>query len=97
MKPYSVKLYLGIDPNMDDPSKVHAHSVVPTKMEDWPSIDEIRTYRDRVRARLHGVYETRLVEGKMDRRLARVMGMARQSPIVTWSSVSFSTPTGLRA
>lgn len=61
---------------MDDPSKVHAHSVVPTRMEDWPSVADIVAYRDRVRARLHSVYASRLSDSSaIDTRLARTMGM----------------------
>lgn len=66
---------------MDDPSKVHAHSIVPTAMEDWPSVDDIVAYRDRVRARLRNMYATRLNSpGNFDRRLARVMGMVGFKP-----------------
>lgn len=75
----------GIDPNMEDPSKVHAHSVVPTKMEDWPHVDEIVEYRDRVRGRLHSVYEERLdnkSEKDIDMRLVRVLQMVYEHEVM---------------
>lgn len=75
----------GIDPNMEDPSKVHAHSVVPTKMEDWPQVEEIVDYRDRVRARLQGIYRDRLDgnEAKdIDRRLVRVLQMVYEHEVM---------------
>ena len=37
----------GIDPDVDDPTRCHAHPDVP---ERWPSLDEVIGYRDRVRA-----------------------------------------------
>jgi hypothetical protein len=75
----------GIDPNMEDPSKVHAHSVVPTKMEDWPAVDEIVEYRDRVRARLQGIYADRLIgqgDDKIDSRLVRVLQMVYEHEVM---------------
>lgn len=39
----------GIDPDVDDPSRCHAHPDVP---ERWPSIAAVLGYRDRVRGRL---------------------------------------------
>lgn len=77
-KHYPEMFERGIDPNMDDPSKVHAHSVVPEKMEDWPAVEEIVAYRDRVRARLHKLYRERLTGDNIDRRLARVVGMVHE-------------------
>ncbi|KAJ2699498.1 hypothetical protein FB645_005316 [Coemansia sp. IMI 203386] len=44
----------GIDPNMQDPSKCHSHSTPPS---EWPNIDNILAYRDRVRARIIGWLE----------------------------------------
>src|SRR5262245_29193305 len=37
----------GIDPDVDDPSRCHAHPDVPAR---WPSLDEVIAYRDRVRS-----------------------------------------------
>ena len=39
----------GIDPDVDDPSRVHDHPDVPDR---WPAVDEVLAYRDRVRAAL---------------------------------------------
>src|SRR5262244_3745886 len=37
----------GIDPDVDDPSRCHAHPDVP---ERWPALEEVIAYRDRVRS-----------------------------------------------
>lgn len=37
----------GIDPDVDDPTKVHAHPEVPA---EWPALRDVLEYRDRVRA-----------------------------------------------
>src|SRR5437870_2753926 len=37
----------GIDPDVDDPSRCHAHPDVP---ERWPALDDVIVYRDRVRS-----------------------------------------------
>ncbi|KAL1407321.1 hypothetical protein Q8F55_006743 [Vanrija albida] len=47
----------GIDPDVDDPTKIHSHSEVPKCEEDWPVLDEILGFRDRVRARLRKIYD----------------------------------------
>ncbi|KAG8904859.1 hypothetical protein FRB99_001065 [Tulasnella sp. 403] len=77
----------GIDPSVDDPSQIHVvqpHSEVPTKDEDWPSLETVLGFRDRVRARLIRVYEEYSVANKesldptvrdFDRQLARVLWM----------------------
>ena len=39
----------GIDPDVDDPSKVHAHPEVP---DQWPALRNVLAYRDRVRAEI---------------------------------------------
>lgn len=67
----------GIDPNCDDPTVVHDHSIVPEKDEDWPALSEILDYRDRVRDRLRDVYTSGKLdtEGKRSRRLARAIAM----------------------
>nr|XP_018265365.1 uncharacterized protein I303_01730 [Kwoniella dejecticola CBS 10117]OBR87523.1 hypothetical protein I303_01730 [Kwoniella dejecticola CBS 10117] len=48
----------GIDPDVDDPTKCHDHSEVPMSEEDWPSLSEILSFRDRVRLRLKGIYDS---------------------------------------
>jgi len=37
----------GIDPDVDDPTRVHAHPDVPAR---WPALAEVLAYRDQVRA-----------------------------------------------
>lgn len=39
----------GIDPDVDDPTKVHGHSEVPERDEDWPTLGDVLAFRDRVR------------------------------------------------
>ncbi|VDB95421.1 unnamed protein product [Peniophora sp. CBMAI 1063] len=64
----------GIDPHVDDPEHCHRHSVVPTKAEDWPTLEDIITFRTRVRDRTFKLYED-LESGKRTiyRRLGRVL------------------------
>ena len=64
----------GIDPSVDDPTQIHAHSAVPEQDCDWPSLSEILAFRDRVRQRLLSVYDD-VATGKRDltRRLARIL------------------------
>lgn len=56
----------GIDPHVDDPSQCHPHSEVPKEDDEWPSLDSILAFRDRVRARLRSVYE-RLESGDLEK------------------------------
>ncbi|EJD41459.1 hypothetical protein AURDEDRAFT_115403 [Auricularia subglabra TFB-10046 SS5] len=66
----------GIDPHVDDPSQCHPHSEVPTRPEDWPALDEILAFRDRVRERVLKLYED-VAAGrrKLTRKMARVLFM----------------------
>jgi hypothetical protein len=65
----------GIDPHVDDPSKIHDHSAVPEKDEEWPVLREILEFRDRVRARLFALYDE-IDNGKvLTRRLGRILWM----------------------
>jgi hypothetical protein len=67
----------GIDPNMDDPTVCHDHSIVPEKEEDWPKLFEILAYRDRVRNRMTDLYSSGRLDktNKENRRLARAIAM----------------------
>ena len=65
----------GIDPTVDDPPIIHAHSEVPQTAEDWPKMAEIDTYRDKVRQRLRKTYDRLPEIGKTSRRLARTIAM----------------------
>ncbi|CAE7130198.1 unnamed protein product [Rhizoctonia solani] len=66
----------GIDPHVDDPTQIHPHSEVPEKDEDWPSLKEILSFRDRVRARLMKLYDD-FESGKrvLTRTIGRVLWM----------------------
>ncbi|KAF5583029.1 TAD2-tRNA-specific adenosine deaminase 2 [Fusarium pseudocircinatum] len=44
----------GIDPDVDNPEHCHTHSEIP---DEWPSVQEITTYQDRVRSRLQNLYK----------------------------------------
>lgn len=46
----------GIDPDVDDPSQCHSHSEIP---DEWPPLNEILAFQERVRARIIGLYESR--------------------------------------
>ncbi|KAH6605386.1 hypothetical protein Trco_007093 [Trichoderma cornu-damae] len=43
----------GIDPDVDNPEKCHDHSEIP---DEWPALEDILTYQDRVRQRLRRLY-----------------------------------------
>ncbi|KAF8744381.1 Histidine-specific methyltransferase, SAM-dependent, partial [Rhizoctonia solani] len=66
----------GIDPHVDDPTQIHPHSEVPVKDEDWPSLKEILSFRDQVRARLIQLYDD-FESGKrtLTRTIGRVLWM----------------------
>ncbi|CUA75117.1 Meiotically up-regulated gene 158 protein [Schizosaccharomyces pombe 972h-] [Rhizoctonia solani] len=66
----------GIDPHVDDPTQIHPHSEVPEKDEEWPSLKEILSFRDRVRARLMKLYDD-VESGKrvLTRTIGRVLWM----------------------
>jgi hypothetical protein len=52
------------------------HSEVPEKDEDWPTINDILAFRDRVRARLERLYkELQTGQRSIGRRLARTLMM----------------------
>ncbi|KAF7726635.1 hypothetical protein EC973_008599 [Apophysomyces ossiformis] len=52
LAPFATMFERGMDPDMDDPTKCHDHSVVPTRNEDWPSIESIRVYQETIRNRI---------------------------------------------
>ena len=58
----------GIDPEVDDPGKVHAHSAIP---DQWPPLTEILNYQERVRARTRALYAC--TDMNQDRKLGRAM------------------------
>ncbi|KLT38504.1 hypothetical protein CC85DRAFT_289452 [Cutaneotrichosporon oleaginosum] len=66
----------GIDPDVDDPTQVHAHSEVPQREEDWPSLDQITRFRDAVRQRLRKIYADTHDGRQLSRFEARSLFMA---------------------
>ncbi|KAK8051383.1 hypothetical protein PG993_002768, partial [Apiospora rasikravindrae] len=44
----------GIDPDVDNPDHCHAHSEIP---DEWPAVEAILSYQERVRAKLIKLYE----------------------------------------
>lgn len=66
----------GIDPDVDDPNKIHAHSEVPSCEEDWPILSQILTFRDAVRARVRRMYDDIDAGKPVGRRTARGLFMA---------------------
>ncbi|KAI1322000.1 DUF323 domain protein [Xylariaceae sp. FL0255] len=61
----------GIDPDVDNPEHCHAHSEIP---DEWPALDDILAYQNRVRDRLHSLY--RNGPGKITRDIARAIWVA---------------------
>lgn len=60
----------GIDPNMQDPTICHSHSLVP---DQWPSHEEIMTFREKFRARLMSLVSS----GKpISKKLSRALNMS---------------------
>lgn len=53
-KHYATIFERGIDPDVDDPRKCHAHSEIP---DEWPPVEEILQYQTRVRRRLRDQYQ----------------------------------------
>lgn len=45
----------GIDPDVDNPDHCHAHSEIP---DEWPPLETILAYQERVRDRLTGMYQS---------------------------------------
>ncbi|SJL07664.1 related to TAD2-tRNA-specific adenosine deaminase 2 [Armillaria ostoyae] len=66
----------GIDPIVDDPSVCHPHSEVPTEDKDWPSLNSILLFQNRVRERLLSLYRD-METGKkpLTRKMGRVLFM----------------------
>ena len=58
----------GIDPDVDNPEHCHAHSEIP---DEWPPLDQILGYQERVRGRTRLFYGNGLVEP--DHQLGRAM------------------------
>ena len=44
----------GIDPDVDNPEQCHTHSEIP---DEWPPVEEIVAYQERVRSRVKNLYK----------------------------------------
>lgn len=53
-KGYAAIFERGIDPDVDNPEHCHAHSMIP---DEWPPVEEILEYQERVRRRLRSYYK----------------------------------------
>ncbi|KAB8074790.1 hypothetical protein BDV29DRAFT_173092 [Aspergillus leporis] len=53
-KAYQLIFERGIDPDVDDPEKCHSHSEIP---DEWPALDDILDYQERVRNRVRSIYQ----------------------------------------
>lgn len=67
----------GIDPDVDDPTSVHAHSEVP---DQWPPKEEILDFQDRVRIRVRKLYESGLAD--TDRKVGRVLWLGLEHEVM---------------
>ncbi|KAJ6036701.1 Ergothioneine biosynthesis protein 1 [Penicillium herquei] len=72
-KPTSPKYYQqiferGIDPDVEDPEQCHAHSEIPS---EWPPLDEILDYQERVRNRARLILQDR--SALKDRKLGEAL------------------------
>jgi formylglycine-generating enzyme required for sulfatase activity len=51
---YKLIFERGIDPDVEDPQQCHSHSEIP---DEWPPLDEILDYQDRVRNRARSILQ----------------------------------------
>ncbi|KAL8730719.1 MAG: hypothetical protein Q9166_003911 [cf. Caloplaca sp. 2 TL-2023] len=58
----------GIDPDVDNPERCHAHSEIP---ETWPPVGEILDYQARVRSRVEAIFE--MGDKAISRKLGRAL------------------------
>ena len=58
----------GIDPDVDNPEKCHAHSEIP---DSWPPEEEIISFQNSVRERTRKLYEIKSAE--TDRKVGRAL------------------------
>lgn len=65
----------GIDPDVDNPEHCHAHSEIP---DEWPPLDEILTYQDRVRSKVQKIYG----EGEIPRAKGRALWIGFEHEIM---------------
>lgn len=61
----------GIDPDVDNPEQCHAHSETP---EEWPTVEQILEYQDRVRNRVRSIYSKDIAA--TNRKIGRALWLA---------------------
>ena len=66
----------GIDPDVENPELCHAHSEAPS---EWPPLEEILGYQERVRERTRSLYAS--MAPQVDRKIARAcwIGLEHES------------------
>jgi formylglycine-generating enzyme required for sulfatase activity len=52
----------GIDPDVDNPELCHDHSEIP---DEWPPLEEILAFQDRVRSQLREIYAANTANGEL--------------------------------
>lgn len=65
----------GIDPDVDDPQKCHAHSKVP---DEWPPVEEILEYQTKVRQRIKDLTISEASQSNADVRRALWLGFEHE-------------------
>ena len=66
---YSQIFERGIDPDVDNPELCHAHSEIP---DEWPALDDILVYQQRVRERIRAFYAANGIDKSMTKSHAPV-------------------------
>lgn len=61
----------GIDPDVEDPTKCHAHSEIP---EEWPALETIMAFQDSVRSRVGALYSSG--EAQSNGRISKALWLA---------------------
>lgn len=65
----------GIDPDVDNPEHCHAHSEIP---DEWPPLEEILSYQDKVRAKVQKLTATK----DMPRHIGRALWLGFEHEIM---------------
>ena len=74
---YYVQIFeRGIDPDVDNPELCHAHSELP---DEWPPVEEITDFQQRVRARVKSLYHTGAAEHEHAIRKAMWIGLEHET------------------
>ncbi|SCV74577.1 BQ2448_7606 [Microbotryum intermedium] len=78
----------GIDPDVETKEIAHWHSAAPRDGQ-WPSLDALIEYQDRVRARVLRIYEEEAKENCMTRRLARILMMVFEHEVMHFETLVY--------